>query len=333
MVTRHDPGARHRGSIDRSPPLIRPRNASGFSLGELIVLLLLISIALFLLLMAVPRGREQARLTACQKNLSQVGVALALHDQIRRQLPAVEQLAPPAEAADRSETAPSPLKTLLEEFGLADFLGLAPGAPPPPRGPVPAEMPVPGFVCASDPNATAGRFRAPISYRGVTGSDHLGRDGLFAPNRTRRLAEIEAADGASYTAAFSERLAGDSTNGTPADWNYAIVPPPLDPTGCPRDRLDPLAWRGDAGSSWAIADYRSTLYNHGLPPQGSPSCIASNGQAAFMGASSGHTRGLNLLMLDGSVRLLTPTINLRIWREFAAIRSAPDNDLQSPTTP
>ncbi len=70
-----------------------------------------------------------------------------------------------------------------------------------------------------------------------------------------------------------------------------------------------------------MCDYRSTLYNHALPPDGQPSCIANDGQTAFMGASSGHTRGLNMLLLDGSVTLVVPTIDSKIWREFAAIRS------------
>ena len=38
-----------------------------------------------------------------------------------------------------------------------------------------------------------------------------------------------------------------------------------------------------------------------------------------MGASSGHSRGVNLLMLDGSVKLVQPSIDSKVWRNFAAI--------------
>jgi len=38
-----------------------------------------------------------------------------------------------------------------------------------------------------------------------------------------------------------------------------------------------------------------------------------------MGASSGHVRGVNLLMLDGSVKLVLPTIARPVWTEFASI--------------
>jgi prepilin-type processing-associated H-X9-DG protein len=40
-----------------------------------------------------------------------------------------------------------------------------------------------------------------------------------------------------------------------------------------------------------------------------------------MGASSGHVRGVNLLLLDGSVSLVTPAIDPKIWKEFARIGS------------
>ena len=39
-----------------------------------------------------------------------------------------------------------------------------------------------------------------------------------------------------------------------------------------------------------------------------------------MGASSGHVRGVNLLMLDGAVKLVVPTIAPAVWREFATFQ-------------
>ena len=38
-----------------------------------------------------------------------------------------------------------------------------------------------------------------------------------------------------------------------------------------------------------------------------------------MGASSGHVGGVNLLKVDGSVNLVTPAIDPKIWKEFARI--------------
>jgi Protein of unknown function (DUF1559) len=101
-----------------------------------------------------------------------------------------------------------------------------------------------------------------------------------------------------------------------------VVPPPLPAAGCSaQGGLDRL--RDDAGSSWIGSNYRSTLYNHALPPNGRPSCIADDGRSAFMGASSGHVRGVNLLRLDGSVALTVPSIAPAVWRELATVGGAP----------
>jgi hypothetical protein len=47
--------------------------------------------------------------------------------------------------------------------------------------------------------------------------------------------------------------------------------------------------------------------------------MAVDGESAFMGASSGHVRGVNLLMMDASVKLVVPSIDPIVWREFASI--------------
>ena len=287
----------------------------------LVVLALAVTVAL-IFLMALPRAREQARLAGCRRNLGQIGMALALYDQFQNHLPTVGQPEAPGdqEPAAMAGAASSPLWTLLETLVLPDFTELidpkhAPAARP---GEVPGETTVPGFVCQSDPGALAGRFRAPVSYRAATGDSPAGDNGPFAPGRTFSLAAIEAADGKSYTAGFAERLVGNQNNGVASLTAYQLVPDRISPAGCPR-AADTSVWRDDGGSSWRGCDYRSTLYNHALPPNGQPSCIARDGQTGFIGASSGHTRGLNMLLLDGSVSLVVPTINPKVWREFARV--------------
>lgn len=295
----------------------------GLSLIEFLVIFAIISLVLLVLLMVATRGREEARLVSCRMNLGRIGLALALYDQNYRSLPAVAELAP-VEASGRNEARPiSPLRTLLETFQYPDLTELRdPKTVPPARpGQVPGEMPVPGFVCGSDPNATGGLFAAPISYRAVTGDSPSGDNGAFAPGRRSSLLGVEAADGLSFTAGFSERLVGDNQPGHARLNNYQVVTGPLSPSACPVN-ADVAAWRGDAGSSWRASDYRSTLYNHALPPNGQPSCLANDGKSAFMGASSGHTRGVNLLLLDGSVNLVRTSIDPKVWREFAKIGHA-----------
>jgi prepilin-type processing-associated H-X9-DG protein len=309
----------------------------GLSAIELLVVLVIAVCFVLCVLMILPRQRETARMASCQRNLMQIGVALALFDQNQRSLPQVPPLplgAAPAEQGD------SPLKALLAELGLPDLTELEPAsskAPRPKRSnsshakPEPeSERRVPSFICPSDPHATAGLFPAPVSYRACTGDTPDGQGGAFAPGRHLSIADIEAADGASYTAAFAERLVGDNQSEHPAPFNYALAPGPLAGTRCPD--LPDSAWRGDAGRSWTASNWQSTLYNHALTPNAAPSCIAADRRSACMGASSGHAGGASVLFFDGSTRTFTPTIEPKVWREWATVpetagtkRDAPSN--------
>ena len=297
----------------------------GVTRGDVVVLVLLIGGTALLVMMALSRAREGARLSRCTLNLSRIGFALALHDQMHGHLPAIATTIAPGVPTSKGPA--GPLRTLLEALELPDLTELRdPKARPKPRpGQVLGEMTVPGFFCASDPNALSGRLPAPVSYRAATGDNPRGDHGAFAPGREWSLAAVEARDGLSYTAAFSERLVGGGDQGPGALPGYRVVSPPLTDTGCPAPR-DANDWRNDAGSSWFASDYRSTLYNHALPPNGRPSCIADDGRTAFMGASSGHVRGVNLLRLDGSVTLTLPSIAHKVWRDLAAITEPPQNE-------
>jgi prepilin-type N-terminal cleavage/methylation domain-containing protein len=304
--------------------MARVARRRGMTAIEVVVVVAILAAVVLMLMMAIPRGREQARLAACQANLMPIGIALAIYDESQGHLPVV------AASDDGAVRGDGPLKALLTVLDVPDLreaAALKEDRRPERRGVGPGERAVPGFSCASDPGVIAGLFAAPISYRAATGDAPDGRNGAFAPGRQIRLSAIEALDGTSFTAAFSERLVGTGRP-LPAPSNYAAVPGPLAATGCPT--ADPSSWRGDAGSSWVAADWRSTLYSHAMTPNATPSCIADDGRAAFMGASSGHVDGVNLLALDGSVRTITLRVDAKVWREWGAIGETPEPGTPSP---
>jgi hypothetical protein len=286
--------------VRRKPP------RSGLSAVEVIVLVLLVGTVGLYLLIALPRGREKSREVTCKRNLMQIGQALAIYHESAGHLP----------TARLGEE--SPLAVMLGELGRPDFVGLDKSKTEPRHrlGP-PVERPVPGFVCPSDPNATAGIHPAPISYRANTGDTSDGKNGPFWLGRRVTLEEVAAADGEAFTAAFTERLVGNNRPGDPGTADYALVPGPIGGPPCPR--VDPTSLRADAGSSWLKADWRSTLYNHATTPEFSPGCVASDGQSALMGASSGHEAGVHVLLLDGSVRTYSRTVPPEIWRPLGTI--------------
>jgi prepilin-type processing-associated H-X9-DG protein len=286
----------------------------GYSVVDVAVVLALLLVFVLLLIMILPRRRETARLVSCQRNLMQIGVALSLYDQSQGTLPSVPELTGQEAGKGRG-----PLRALLAELGLADLRPLAADGGRPPRQAQfsDRERRVAGFLCPSDSQAILGTFAAPVSYRACAGDSSDGGDGVFAPGRRLGLGEIEATDGLGYTAGFSERLVGDNRTGHPALFNYAVTSDPISNRGCPP--IAPPAWRGGAGASWFGADWQSTLYNHALTPNATPSCIASDSRTALMGASSGHLVGVNVLFCDGSVRTNTPQVDPKIWREWATI--------------
>ena len=267
----------------------------GLNAIEVLVLLMICGCFVLIVLMVVPRRREVARLVGCQKNLMAIGVAVALYDRAEGHLPEVS-LAPTAPVE-------SPHLALLRSMGVLDLGGVTDVEhPPTPRDTLDLGVRrVRDFLCPSDPNAAGGTFLAPVSYRATAGSTTDGRDGAFAAGRRWTLAAIQAADGTSYTAGFAERLVGTGED-RPGPANYALVPGPIPDSGC--GAAPTSGWKGDAGSSWRHADWRSTLYTHALVPNAAPSCLADDGRTAGIGASSGHLPGVNVLMLNLALQRL-----------------------------
>ncbi len=112
---------------------------------------------------------------------------------------------------------PARCGSLLETLQLPDLSELKdPQSPVPPRpGQVPAEIRVPGFFCSSDPNATAGWFTAPISYRAATGGTPAGDDGPFAIGRVIRLQDIESGRRLELYGRLLRTAGGRSSTGSP----------------------------------------------------------------------------------------------------------------------
>jgi prepilin-type processing-associated H-X9-DG protein len=299
-------------------PLRTPRRRRpGLTPADVLVALAVAAVVILFVLMALPRTRETARLASCRRNLAQIGQAVLAYQGTAGSLPFVGV----PSAADRpiEEAPPSPQQAMLDALGVADFLGVDVLKKEAPRsgGAAPAGGMVAGFLCPSDA-AGFGRFPAPISYRANVGSDAAGTDGPFAPGRSIDVHEVERRDGVAFTAAFSERLLGDGRD-EPSRVNYGLVPS-LDEDPSDRD------WRGDAGSTWLPADFRYTLYTHAQRPGAVASKVARDGRSSDVGAISAHVGGVNVLLLDGSARLVAPSINADVWRAMGSVGPEPTTD-------
>lgn len=190
------------------------------------------------------------------------------------------------------------------------------------------------FLCPSDsaPDDGAGN-----NYRGNTGVGHHYRptiehpdsgNGLLPESGLTSLARVP--DGASHTAAYSERLRGSRRPGRPmAHRDSFILGFPVRTAddlllGCriAAMRFSPAdhnAFYVFAGRWWFWKGRERTLYSHTQAPNGPvPDCTYAGltTTAGMITARSAHPGGVNLLMADGSLRFVSDGIEQHVWRAF-----------------
>ncbi len=214
------------------------------------------------------------------------------------------------------------------------------------------------FLCPSDPNpgiagvvTFAGMTLKPAS---ANYSNNLGGNRFYNGNRfdgpaytlgtNNQINSVvgfaTVTDGLSNTAIFSERVKGkDAGTGVGQDGLHMIYYAELrenvflnqlDPDfqsyqACQRATIRQNARKG---MKWLVDDCRwGGGYSHTTPPN-SKSCFYQNAQGAaaggqnnftMIGASSAHPGGVNVTMLDGSVKFIKSTINYRTWLAIGSI--------------
>ena len=144
-------------------------------------------------------------------------------------------------------------------------------------------------------------------------------------------------DGLSNTIGMSEKLQGSATGYTRRrDFWYSGVltllgfQPELEEMIEVCDSLQgyPVDYYPYGGSTWYLAGYEYTWYNHVVSPNsGVPNCspeslgVPNEGQKLTDGgvfsASSNHKGGVNCLFMGGAVRFISDDIDLALWRALS----------------
>lgn len=311
---------------------------TAFTLVELLVVIAVIGILIALLLPAIQAAREAARRSACVNNLKQIGLALHNFENVNRAFP-------PSYGGHLGTdwSAQALLLPYLEQGNLYDNIDFRQSYDSVllPDGVRLSGHRVPVYVCPSEiqaePRLQNGQpVHFPINYGVNLGVwfvydpvTQRSGDGAFRPYRSTTPAEF--VDGLSQTLAAAEVKAY-----TPYYRNAGLTPPPQDLT-------DPAAictlggdFKTNSGhTEWVDGRAHQTGITAMFPPNTRVLCTLGgvaydvdwNNQQegksatvptyAAVTARSYHTGVVNTLLMDGSVRNVSNTVAIGVWRAMA----------------
>lgn len=317
-----------------------------FTLIELLVVIAIIGMLIALLLPAVQSAREAGRRTQCANNLRQIGVAIQNRLSVRRALPPNGNYAfnGSAMVASSPWSAVSHLLPFIEQESLSQAIDFNVGYNTQPGI---SSRRIATYLCpdeindkgsSSDP--TYGNKHWTLSYAvnqgtwAVLANKTSGMrcgDGAFRPTLETRPADF--LDGMSNTLALAEvkgytnRVFGSSNS----VFSNSPVPPPSSPKDIfaffPLAAFDPAKF---THAEWVDGKVHETGFTTLFSPNTTVE-LASGGvkyNVDFVSATesglgdtyaavtsrSYHPGGVNVLLMDGSVRFVSDSIRQEVWR-------------------
>lgn len=314
----------------------------GFTLIELLVVVAIIAVLIALLLPAVQHAREAARRTSCRNNLKQIGIAIHNYESTFLMFPpsyttqlGIEQRG--------SWSVHGRILPFMEQQNAAQLIDLSSDWHDQVDTGVPG-MRIPTFLCASDPlvdrvrTRDGRRYVHPQSYGFNMGHwfifdpiNGAGGNGAFVVNNPVPASSI--LDGLSNTLCAAEvkaytpyiRNTQDPGAVAPTSTSFAAGF-----TG--DDKLGAGPYDSTGHTVWADGRVHHTGITTTFPPNTKIPIVRDGVQYdidftsqqegrsltqltyAAVTSRSYHTDGVNVVLMDGSVRTVNNDINPQVWR-------------------
>jgi prepilin-type N-terminal cleavage/methylation domain-containing protein/prepilin-type processing-associated H-X9-DG protein len=310
----------------------RSSRRRAFTLIEVLVVIAIIGVLIALLLPAVQAARSAAARTQCKNNLKQLALAVLNYESVHRGLPLqgevlIRQTGDPWSAQTR-------ILPFVEQIALSNQVNYSGSS----DGQIMAINRVAVLMCPSEINdhgQASSDSPYPLNYLVNCGSWFVydpqtgnTNDGVFQMNRATRIADVT--DGTSCTLALSEgktftpvirdggmpSAIGTPTPSTPSD--LLSYPGTLKSTGGHVEWID--ARTIQSAFTTTFTPNTSCPFNSGGQVYDIDFTSYREGKSATLPtysvitARSYHTAGVNVALVDGSVRFVADAISLDVWR-------------------
>jgi prepilin-type processing-associated H-X9-DG protein len=184
------------------------------------------------------------------------------------------------------------------------------------------------FGCPSDSKASSQQpLNSYAGNRGV-GLQRFGFNGAFGLESRGPMTLAAFTDGTSSTAAFSEWMTGGDASRSADDrrliyqTNQVLSKPPMFEafiaTCTSSDEVTLAPSFGGKGAIWIRGEFRQTLYNHTVVPNGRTCTNGGLIQQGAWTATSLHRQGVNVLFADGRVQFVKDGIGERVWHALGS---------------
>jgi len=288
----------------------------GFTLVELLVVIAIMGILVALLLPAVQQAREAARRVQCRSHLKQVVLAMHNYHDVHRMFPINTSFTLDVGPLSRTRSWMQGILPQIEQNALAELIDPSASIQ---ASRIVADRAVPLFQCPSDTHSGRMNLRADVpddwvlgvtNYKAVGGSNwdagnfvHSEPSGRFAES-TNGLNEGNGVICPGYLRPVTTRLS-DITDGTS---NTLAV-------GETVAAWTKWAWWFSFNASTGTCAIPLNYKVDGIRCEDNITDWAHN-----YGFMSRHTGGANFALADGSVKFISQSIDLGLYRHLATIQ-------------